>query len=144
MKNRLFVFLACCLLAACRNSPSETRQRQDLESRVMQVHDEAMAKMDQLFILRQDLKKLRDSLQNRQPDTASRQQVDRHLVLLGQADEAMMQWMRRYRPPARKQAHDSAMHYLQGQLQKIRQVNKTMDSTLAAARHIYQQYEPEK
>lgn len=141
MKYRLLVFLGICLLAACRNNASETRQRQDLESRVLRVHDVAMAKMDRLFSLRQDLKQLRDSLQ---ADTAARHLLDQHLAGLQQADETMMQWMRRYKPPAREQPHDSAMHYLQGQLQKIGQVNKTIDSTLAAAQHIYQQHEPKK
>jgi hypothetical protein len=144
MKNRLIVFLGLCLLAACQNTPSETGQRQELEAHVLRVHDEAMAKMDQLFILRQDLKKLRDSLQTHQTDTATRHRVNQHLALLQKADDAMMQWMHRYKAPAKEQAHDSTMQYLQGQLQKIEQVKKTMDSTLAAAQHIYQQYEPKK
>jgi hypothetical protein len=144
MKNRLIVYLGLCLLAACQNTNSETRRREALESRVLQVHDEAMAHMDQLFRMRQDLKTRRDSLQNRPPDTASQHRVDQHLALLQKADEAMMQWMRRYKSPDKEQAHDSAMQYLQGQLQKIEPVKKTMDSTLTAAQHLYPQHEPEK
>jgi hypothetical protein len=143
MKNRLLIIIFFCLLAGCHNA-SQTRQREALESRVLRVHDEAMADMDLLFVLRQDLKKLSDSLSARQPDTATRQLVEKHIVLLAQADEAMMQWMNHYKSPSKEQALDSTMRYLQDQLQKIEQVKKTMDSTLAAAQQIYQQHERKK
>jgi hypothetical protein len=144
MKYLLIVYLCLWFLAACQNNPSEGGQRKALESRVMQVHDAAMAEMDQIFILRQDLKKLRDTLQSRQADTAAQRLVEQHLGLLQKADEAMMHWMHQYKSPEEKQSHEAAMQYLQHQLQKMEQVKKQMDSTLAAAQSIYKQHEPNK
>ena len=144
MKYRLLVYLCFFLLAACQNNNSDARQREALESRVMQVHDAAMAEMDQLFILRQDLKQLRDTLQNRQADTAAQRQLEQHLGLLQKADEAMMQWMHQYKSPGKEQAHDTAMRYLQDQLQRMEQVKYKMDSTLAAAQTIHKQHVPNK
>jgi hypothetical protein len=140
MKYHLIVSLCLCLLAACRNTPSETGQREALEARVMAVHDTAMAEMDQVFILRQHLKKLRDSLQTRQADTAWQHRVEHHLVLLEKADAGMMAWMHGYRSPDKEQAHDSTMLYLQRELKKIGQVKQTMDSSLATAQQIYKRY----
>ena len=52
-----------------------------------------------------------------------------------------MNWMRNYKAPDTLQ-HEQAMNYLQQQLQKIEKVKITMDSTIKAARDIYQQHEP--
>jgi len=144
MKYRLFAYLCLCLLAACQNNLSDAQQRENLENRVMQVHDAAMAEMDQLFILRQDLKQVRDTLQHRQTDTAAQRVLEQHLGLLQKADEAMMQWMHQYKSPEEKQPHEAAMHYLQDQLQRMEQVKKQMDSTLAAAQSIHKQHVPNK
>jgi hypothetical protein len=144
MKNYLIVYCCLFLWAACQSTPSEQAQREALETQVLRVHDEAMAKMDHLFILRQNLKKLSDSLQTRQTDTVTRKLVEQHIALLQKADEAMLTWMHRYRAPEKGQAQDSTRQYLQRELQKIKQVKKTMDSTLAAAQQIYKHHEPKK
>jgi succinate dehydrogenase flavin-adding protein (antitoxin of CptAB toxin-antitoxin module) len=144
MKSRLIVYLILCLLAACQHRSPETGQPQELEGQVLQVHDEAMAEMDRIFLLRQHLRKLRDTLQTSQPDPATQKLVDQHITLLQKADEAMMNWMHQYRAPAKEQAQDSAKRYLQQQLHKIKQVKKTMDSTLEAAQQIYNQHELKK
>jgi hypothetical protein len=144
MKYGWFGFFCLCFLAACQQKPSDAGPREALESRVMQVHDTTMAEMDQVFRLRQDLKKLRDTLQTRQPDTAALRLVAQHIGLLQKADDAMMRWMHQYKAPGEKQAHQAAMLYLQDQLQKIKQVKKQMDSTLTAAQSIIKRHEPNK
>jgi hypothetical protein len=144
MKNHLLVLICFCFLAACQFTRSEQSQREALESRVLKVHDEAMAEMDHVFILRQNLKKMRDTRNTRPADTATQQLVEQQISALQKADDAMMQWMHWYRKPEQGQAHDSTMQYLELELKKIEQVKITMDSTLKAAQLIYQQHEPKK
>jgi hypothetical protein len=143
MKNCLIVYLCLCLLAGCRQTDPEAQRRAALEARVLQVHDAAMARMDQVFSLRQKLKKQADSLQARQADAATLQLLEQHRALLQKADDGMMGWMHAYRAPEKDQ-HQVALKYLTGELHKITQVKKTMDSTLAAAQQIYEYHEPKK
>ena len=112
-----------------------------METRVLQVHDEAMGKMDRIFILRQDLKKLRDSLGARTRDTALVKSLEQHILLLQKADDNMMKWMHWYKSPEKTQPRQEAIRYLEQELLKITQVQKTIDSTLTAARQLYQQHE---
>lgn len=129
------------LLGACQQKPSEKQQVQELETQVLAVHDEAMAKMDQVFILRQNLKKLRDSLGTTATDTLLLQNLELHIRLLQQADDHMMKWMHWYKKPEDSLPGGEAKNYLRQQLLKIEQVQKTMDSTLTAARQFQQQHE---
>lgn len=143
MKRYLIAFLCAGLLAGCQHNPSGAEQRQQLEARVMDVHDSAMARMGQLFLQRQQLEKRRDSLLQ-QADTSGLHLLNQHVVALEKADAAMMDWMHQYKAPAEGQAQDTAMNYLQGQLEKIDQVKKQIDSTLAAAKPLTQEHEQKK
>ena len=144
MKKLLIVLaLPCLLLTGCHTGPSEQAQKDELESHVMTVHDQAMNKMGQVYHLRRDLRALRDSLETQQADTATLQLLQRHLHLLDQADAAMMDWMHQYQAPD-SLAHQPAMDYLTQQQEKINDVNAKMDSTLTAARQTYTTYEQKK
>lgn len=144
MKKLLLIFFCISLLASCRQKLSETEQVQELETRVLQVHDEAMGKMDRIFILRQDLKKLRDSLGAQTRDTVLVKSLERHILLLQKADDNMMKWMHWYKSPEKTQPRQEALRYLEQQLLKIEQVQKTMDSTLTAARQLHQKHDSNK
>ncbi|MGV3642452.1 MAG: hypothetical protein ACO1NZ_18150 [Adhaeribacter sp.] len=141
MNKRNLIFLCLMLLGACQQKPTEKQQVQELETQVLAVHDEAMAKMDQVFILRQNLKKLRDSLGTTATDTLLLQNLEQHIRLLQQADDNMMKWMHWYKKPEDTLPEGEAKSYLRQQLLKIEQVQKTMDSTLTAARQFQQQHE---
>ena len=140
MNKLLLIFLCICLLASCGQQPSETEQAQKLETRVLQVHDEAMAEMGRIFIMRQNLKKLRDSLATQAQDTVLLQTLEQHILLLQKADDDMMKWMHWYKTPDKTQPRQEAIRYLEQELLKITQVQKTMDSTLTAARELYQKH----
>ncbi|MDX5480226.1 MAG: hypothetical protein LPK07_00935 [Hymenobacteraceae bacterium] len=131
------------ILTSCETGPSEAEQKDELESTVMTVHDEAMAKMGDIYKMRRNLRTLRDTLEARQTDSTSLQALQAEISGLNQADEAMMQWMRNYSAPDTLQ-HEQAMTYLQQELEKIERVQIIMDSTLQAARATYIQYEQQK
>lgn len=131
------------LLTGCNSGPSAQEQKAELEGRVMQVHDEAMNKMGQVYHLRRDLRNLRDTLEAQQADSATLQLLQEHLQSLSKADEAMMDWMHQYHAPD-SMAHQQAMDYLHQEQEKINIVNARMDSAIAAAHQTYTAYEQKK
>lgn len=139
-KSTLLIALPLLLLTACNSGGSE---KEELESHVMAVHDEAMAKMGDIYKLRRSLRSLRDTLATQQADTATLQILQQQIDGLNAADEGMMVWMRAYQAPDTLQ-QEQAMAYLQEELRKIERVQTKMDSTLSAARQTYQQYEQQK
>lgn len=139
----MLLALPCALLTGCNNGPSAQEQKAELEGQVMQVHDEAMDKMGQVYRLRRDLRTLRDTLEAQQADTAMLQKLQQHLQLLSKADEAMMDWMHQYHAPD-SMAHQQAMDYLHQEQEKITIVNARMDSAIAAAHQTYTAYEQKK
>ncbi|MBF9255039.1 hypothetical protein I2I11_17205 [Pontibacter sp. 172403-2] len=140
--KKLLILLAvpCVLLTGCNSGPSAQEQKAALEGQVMQVHDEAMAKMSQTYHLRRDLRALRDTLEAQQADSVALQQLQQHLQQLSKADEAMMDWMHQYHAPD-SMAHQQAMDYLRLEQEKINNVNAKMDSAISAARKTYTAYE---
>ncbi|MCX2739784.1 hypothetical protein [Pontibacter anaerobius] len=144
MKKYLILFaLPLALLSGCQSAPSEEEKKAELQSQVMTIHDEAMAKMDNIHKLRRNLRSTRDTLAAQQADSTAILPLEQELSGLDKADEAMMQWMRQYRAPDTLQ-HEQAMQYLQQELIKIQQVQTIMDSTIEAAQATITKYEQEK
>ncbi|GAB3529770.1 hypothetical protein GCM10027443_09560 [Pontibacter brevis] len=142
-KHLIQIILPILLLTACHTGQTEATQQEELEANVMTIHDDAMAKMGDIYKLRRNFRSLRDTLAAQQADTATLQALQQQIDELNQADEVMMVWMRNYSAPDSLQ-HEQAMRYLQQELQKIERVQTIMDSTIAAARQKYQQYEQQK
>ncbi|TPE41042.1 hypothetical protein [Pontibacter mangrovi] len=142
-KQLLLLALPLALLSACQEGSSGDEEKTALQDKVMAVHDEAMARMDDTHKLRRALRSLQDSLQTAQADTATLQPLAQELSGLEKADEAMMAWMHQYQAPDSLE-HEQAMDYLQDQLQKIERVQTLMDSTLEAAQSTLNKYEQEK
>lgn len=144
MKKQLVqIALPLLLLTGCNSGSSEATQKEELEANVMAIHDEAMAKMGDIYKLRRNFRSLRDTLEAQQADTVTLQAIQQQIDELNQADEVMMVWMRNYKAPDSLQ-HEQAMTYLQQELQKVERVQTVMDSTIQAARQTYQQYEQQK
>jgi hypothetical protein len=141
-KSFILLMMPLLLLMSCQSGPSEAEQRQALEDKVMAVHDEAMADMNDIYHLRHNLRQLRDSLEAQTTDTTVIHTIGQQLSALNNADDAMMGWMHQYQAPE-KQEPAAAMVYLNGQLQKINKVKTQMDSTLTAASSMYNTYKHE-
>ena len=142
MKKLILLFaLPFAIVAGCQSGPTEAEQKTELEDHVMAVHDAAMADMGTIIKLRRNLQSLSDTLAAQQTDSATINLLQQNITGLQAADESMMSWMHNYKAPDTLQ-HEQAMNYLQQQLQKIEKVKITMDSTIKAARDIYQQHEP--
>lgn len=139
--KKWFLYLALLFaFAGCQSGPSsEAQQQQELETEVMDLHDEAMADMGKIYRLRRNLTALRDSLQAQTADTVRVSLLSRRIAELNEADEAMMDWMRQYKAPDTL-AHDQAMIYLRDEHNKMARVKTLMDSTIANARETYATY----
>lgn len=143
-KYMLYAALPLAILSACNSGPSAAEQKETLQNEVMAIHDEAMARMGEIYKLRRELRSLRDTLEQQpQADSTRLQHLQQELSALNQADEVMMQWMRQYKAPDSLE-HTAAMDYLQQELTKVKRVQHVMDSTLEAAHNTLNNYEQEK
>ncbi|MHC2992460.1 hypothetical protein OB13_13005 [Pontibacter sp. HJ8] len=136
------VALVLLVLASCQSGPSEAEQQQALEAEVMQLHDKAMADMGKIYRLRRNLATLQDSLTRQPADTAVLSRLHTRIGQLDEADEAMMDWMRHYKPPTNL-PHPDAMQYLQEEHTKMKRVKSLMDSTISNAQETYATYGPQ-
>ena len=144
MKKHLIpIIMPLLLLTACNSGTAEITQQEELEARVMTIHDDAMARMGDIYKLRRSFRSLRDTLATQQTDSTTLQALQQQIDELNQADEVMMVWMRNYSAPDSLKP-EQAKTYLQQELQKIERVQTIMDSTIQAARKTYQQYEQPK
>ena len=138
--KKWFLYLALPVaLAGCQGGPPDAEQKENLETEVMALHDEAMADMSKIYRLRRNLTTLRDSLTAQSADTALTNLLTRRILQLDEADEAMMDWMRNYKSPDTL-AHQQAMLYLQDEHKKIARVKSLMDSTISNAKDTYATY----
>lgn len=142
-KHILLLALPLALFSACQSDASGEEEKTELETKVLTIHDEAMAKMDNIYKLRRTLRTMRDTLEAQQADSTAILALQQEISGLNKADEAMMQWMRQYDEPDTLQ-HEQAMTYLQQELTKIERVQTIMDSTIAAAQATVKNYEQEK
>ncbi|WP_299823308.1 hypothetical protein [uncultured Pontibacter sp.] len=141
----LTLSFALAILCSCSQTQSPEEQKEALEQNVLAVHDTAMAKMEDIFRLRKNLRILRDTLETQlQPDSAVLKSLQTHIQLLNRADEVMMGWMRQYKAPAEDMPHEQAMEYLEQEKIKIEKVQTIMDSTINAARSTYNTYDQDK
>lgn len=139
----ILIIMPFLLLAGCNTGSSEATQQEELEANVMAIHDDAMARMGDIYKLRRNFRSLRDTLAIQQTDSATLQALQQQIDELNQADEVMMVWMRNYSAPDSLQPEQATV-YLQQELQKIERVQTVMDSTIQAAQNKYQQYEQQK
>lgn len=129
-KLRLFILLPLAVWAsACLSLQSDEQKAEAAEKAVLAKHDELMAQMDELTILRQQLQKTPG------PDTTAAGRRRRALL---SADAAMMDWMHRYRKPADTVAIARRLTYFAGQQKKIDSVAGLFRTSIDSARLVLQ------
>ena len=132
MKKMVCIFL---LLAAISCAPSANEERKNLYNEVIEIHDEVMPRMDEIFSLQSTVKSQIDSL--RKIDTTL-QQIEMlnglHLKL-EEADQAMMNWMRAFKVSMNSDEVDQqeAIHYFEAEREKIIEVRDVMNRNIDEA-----------
>lgn len=147
MLRYIFLWFLLVLLMACgsqnEESSSDESQGNDLEvlgQEVMTVHDEAMAKMGEIRQLTNKLEARADSLQQAGEAEAA-QALEPLIAELEAADQGMKTWMRNYDPSAAAPTAQGAKAYLDEQMEKIRQVNQDMVSSIEQAQQALREEE---
>jgi hypothetical protein len=102
-----------------------------LDREVMKVHDEAMAKMDEIYKLKQQLKKKFDE----SASTEQKAEIEKTIAKLDSADASMMNWMHQYKPfPDSVFGEEKAREYLESEIEKIKKVRQDMLDAIEQAK----------
>ncbi len=135
MKNfsrQFSIFLLTILVFSCQQKENVTKLAFE---ETMEMHDVAMAKLDEMFLLKKSLTKLKDSIASH--ETVDSTQVD---LLLGKitaletSDEAMMSWMGQFEVSFQDEDSQTNLQYYKDQLDMITEVNTQIDDAIAAAK----------
>lgn len=139
MKFSSAVLLVCVLIAgACNKQGSEQDQQhdhatgeagpnQELYDQVIDIHDEVMPKMNDLYKAKTAL-----SARLKTPGIgdSERKEIGHKIAKIDSASESMMVWMRQFEPPDDSVSQDSARHYLEDQLTRVKKVREDILNTL--------------
>jgi len=143
MKLTYLLLLSFVLLVSC-GKPSEQagengtdegtdgNPNQALYDQVMNVHDEVMPKMEDLY-------KLKSQLQEKIANTPNmvkekKESLERTILQLDSASNAMMDWMHQFNPLPDTADQEASRAYLETQMEKIKKVKEEMLSTLERAK----------
>ena len=123
---RFFVTLliTAMILPSCMWGKSE----ETLYDEVMEVHDEAMAKMDAIYQLKRDLKSKADSISD-----DGKLRIENAIRQLDSADEGMRTWMHDFNPVKDGMGDEAYYNYLESELEKIKKVREDIANALERA-----------
>ncbi len=105
---------------------------QALYDQVMNLHNEAMPKMEDIYKIKSQLQeKIANS-----PDLVKerKEALERMILVLDSANNAMMDWMHQFNPLPDSVDEEQARAYLESEMEKIREVNQTMINALEQAK----------
>lgn len=121
--------------------PEEQRELMALYDEVIDIHDEVMPKMDDLMQAKGALQEKLDTLRENNPDDKAIQELEQSIINLGEADEAMMSWMRNFKPQDDPENQQAAIDYYKDEKIKISEVKEKMLSALEEARRLQKKEE---
>jgi len=135
---RVLLFSMIVLVMSCAEGGKEESKNKNwkdsaaqLQSRVMEIHDEVMPEMDYMRELRLKLEATADTL----ADSSRSQKFTIAAKEIEDASESMMGWMRNYEPPVDTAAY-SAVKYLLEEEVSISEVNKKMKESIKKAEEL--------
>ncbi len=136
--TRTLTLLLLLAAGACQQKQDHDHAHDDMEDspnkalydEVMDIHNEVMPKMDDLY-------KAKTTLQTRlaMPGLGEKEKQDitSKIAQLDSASEGMMAWMRQFEPIADSVGVDKARAYLEGELVKVRRVRQDILEALQAS-----------
>lgn len=124
------LLLAVLTLPLHSCTPSDEQRVETIRLEVLAIHDEAMDMMGPMYELEMALTSQLDKRkQNHQP-TDDQQAAITGLIV---AQEAMMDWMRQYKPPGEKSTFPEAMTYFQNQKRHITEIRRMTGKAISEA-----------
>jgi len=136
MKKLLILFTPLIVLAtSCGQKKTEEDANKVLYNHVMDIHDEVMPSMDELYRLK---KQLSEKIEN-SPDLVEekRQEIEQTILLIDSASKSMMRWMRQFKPEDYKEGE--LAKYLESELKQVQTVKDAMMDALEKGRKTTQE-----
>ncbi|MBS1558032.1 MAG: hypothetical protein JST69_04820 [Bacteroidetes bacterium] len=135
----IHVFLILFMLSACgktdknqeKQNTESTDTNQALYEQVMDVHDEVMPKVEQLYSLKKELQEKRKA---KDLPEELKKQIDLAIHGLDSADHAMMNWMHHFNPLPDSANREAAREYLEDEMEKIKKVRELINGTIQKAK----------
>src|SRR6185295_2450777 len=137
----LLVIASCLVLFACGNTSEHAGHdmesdgdspNQALYNQVIDIHDEVMPKMEDLYKFKQ---KCQDSIAHT-PGMAAEQkkELENMIAELDSANNAMMDWMHNFNPKPDSTDQEVAREYLETEMERIKKVRDFTNETLEKAK----------
>ena len=126
--------LSFFILSLVWSCGQKNQDNQALYDEVMKVHDEVMPKMDDIYKLKQELKKQIADSSNLAIE--KRRTIEATILRLDSASENMMVWMRNFNPLPDSLGEEKARTYLEEQQEKIEKVKEEMLEAINAAKEL--------
>jgi hypothetical protein len=112
--------------------PAEGNQA--LYDQVMAIHDEVMPKMNDIYSIKEELK--RQITETTGLTEEKRQGLEASISQLDSASEGMMIWMRNFNPLPDSLGEDQAREYLENEMERVKGVRTAIYEALeGAGRH---------
>lgn len=112
--------------------PEEKGPNQSLYDEVMDVHDEVMPKMDDIYKLKEKLKKQLAEAPTMVEE--KKKDLEETILQLDSASEGMMVWMRNFNPIPDSLGEEKARKYLEEQKVKVTKVKEDMLKAIEEAK----------
>jgi hypothetical protein len=111
---------------------TEQEGNQALYDEVMKIHDEVMPKMNDVYSLKEQLKK---QIANT-PEMAEekKKEIEQTISKLDSASEGMMAWMRNFNPLPDSLGEEQAREYLENEMEKVKKVKEDIQEALEKAK----------
>lgn len=103
-----------------------------LYDQVMDIHDEVMPKMEDLYKMKKDLQDKIAASPDMVPE--QKKELENMISNLDSASSAMMDWMHQFNPLPDSVNEEAAREYLENEMQRIKQVRDLTNETLEKAK----------
>ncbi len=124
----LLLILASCNLNQAESSEHEYVLKK-LHNEVMEIHDSVMPRMSEIAKLKREMKKMLNDNAN----SAKADSIQQLVYQLGEADEAMMNWMGEFKKPDYSNFEQAKSIYTKEKV-KIESVRDKMITTISKAK----------
>lgn len=143
MKNLLYI-LALVALVSCGKSgehqhdaATESAQSDNpnkvLLDQIMDIHDEVMPKMQDIYTLKQSLQ---DKASAAGISADEKKSLENMMASLDSANTAMMDWMHKFQPLPDSADQEKAREYLESEMERVMKVRDLTNETLEKAKAI--------
>jgi hypothetical protein len=124
------------LLSGCGGSGAKDQTKDNAEfdnpnealyNEVMDIHDEVMPKMQNLYTLK---KSLQDKMANPNLTEVEKTELQNRILRLDSVSQLMMDWMHKFEPLPDSADREEAREYLESEMEKIKKVREAMLETI--------------